>query len=268
MSIYDNTIKPTYLYIKQHSVTGLKYFGKTVKPNPTKYLGSGTYWKQHIKKHGKEYVETTWVSEPYIDKELLTTAALKFSIENDIVNSNQWANLMLENGLDGGNCNMSEESRAKLSEANRNRSAETRAKLSEAMRNRKVSDETRAKLSAVARNRAPMSEAVRAKISAANLNHPVSDETRAKISASSKHRKPISEETRAKMSEARRNRKTSDETRAKMSVAMRNRKFSDETRAKMCIAQQSIPKVTCPHCNKQGGVQSMYRWHFDNCKFK
>jgi hypothetical protein len=25
--------------------------------------------------------------------------------------------------------------------------------------------------------------------------------------------------------------------------------------------------VTCPHCNKSGGEGSMYRWHFNNCKF-
>lgn len=26
------------------------------------------------------------------------------------------------------------------------------------------------------------------------------------------------------------------------------------------------PKITCPHCNKQGGVGSMKQWHFDNCR--
>lgn len=28
------------------------------------------------------------------------------------------------------------------------------------------------------------------------------------------------------------------------------------------------PLVTCPHCNKIGGSNNMYRYHFDNCKFK
>ena len=27
-------------------------------------------------------------------------------------------------------------------------------------------------------------------------------------------------------------------------------------------------KITCPHCNKEGGCTSMKRWHFDNCKDK
>lgn len=28
------------------------------------------------------------------------------------------------------------------------------------------------------------------------------------------------------------------------------------------------PKITCPHCNKEGGLPQMKRWHFDNCKEK
>ena len=52
-------LKPTYLYIKQHTKTGLLYFGKTVN-DPNKYHGSGKRWVKHIKKHGKQYIETLW----------------------------------------------------------------------------------------------------------------------------------------------------------------------------------------------------------------
>ena len=51
-------MKPTYLYIKQHKITKLKYFGKTTK-DPNKYLGSGKHWIRHIKKHGLE-IDTIW----------------------------------------------------------------------------------------------------------------------------------------------------------------------------------------------------------------
>lgn len=27
-------------------------------------------------------------------------------------------------------------------------------------------------------------------------------------------------------------------------------------------------RVVCPHCNKEGGSNTMHRWHFDNCKHK
>jgi len=93
-------MKETYLYIKQHKDTGLKYFGKTIK-NPLLYSGSGKHWKRHIKKHGEENVETVWY-QLFTDKEELIEYALNFSKENNIVESKEWANLKEENGLDGG----------------------------------------------------------------------------------------------------------------------------------------------------------------------
>ena len=43
--------KGAWLYIKKHAVTGMLYVGTTIR-DPYKYLGSGTVWKRHIKKHG------------------------------------------------------------------------------------------------------------------------------------------------------------------------------------------------------------------------
>jgi len=93
-------VKETYLYIKQHKITGLKYFGKTTK-NPLLYLGSGKHWKRHIKKHGEKNVETVWY-QLFTNKDELLEYALNFSKENNIVDSKEWANLKEENGLDGG----------------------------------------------------------------------------------------------------------------------------------------------------------------------
>ena len=31
---------------------------------------------------------------------------------------------------------------------------------------------------------------------------------------------------------------------------------------------RAFEKVVCPHCNKEGGVNVMKRWHLDRCKFK
>ena len=94
-------MKPTYLYIKQHEITGMKYFGKTTKSDPIKYKGSGKHWKRHIKKHGIQYVKTLWY-KLFTDKDELMNFALNFSKQNDIVNSPLWLNLKEENGLDGG----------------------------------------------------------------------------------------------------------------------------------------------------------------------
>jgi hypothetical protein len=88
-----------YLYVKQHNVTGLKYFGMTAKKNPYTYLGSGKYWRRHLKSYGKDIL-TTNVWE-FDNREACEKFALEFSQTNDIVESVEWANLRPENGRDG-----------------------------------------------------------------------------------------------------------------------------------------------------------------------
>jgi len=76
------------------------YFHKTTQDDYENYHGSGKVWKDFIKHHGNP--ELLWVSEPYCCPITLQKVAIRFSIENDIVNSIIWANLKIENGLDGG----------------------------------------------------------------------------------------------------------------------------------------------------------------------
>ena len=131
-------IPPTVLYIKQHSITGLKYFGKTTR-DPLKYKGSGKHWMRHYRKHGPEYVINLWISEPYIDSIAISEFALAFSKENNIVESEDWANQKPENGLDGAIAGtklgpLTIEHRQKISDANIGipKSDETKQKISEA----------------------------------------------------------------------------------------------------------------------------------------
>jgi hypothetical protein len=98
----NKLFNPTRLMIKRHTKTGLRYFCKTPRKNYLKYLGSGSRWTQHIKKHGIEYVVTDWVSEPFNDPNDIKEFAVLFSEFFDIVNSNDWANLKIEDGLEGG----------------------------------------------------------------------------------------------------------------------------------------------------------------------
>ena len=92
--------------IKRHKITGLKYFCKTTSKDPIKYLGSGTYWKRHLQENGKE-VETIWC-KLFENKDEIYQYATNFSKENNIVNARNekneriWANLIEENGIDGG----------------------------------------------------------------------------------------------------------------------------------------------------------------------
>lgn len=89
----------TFLYIKEHSISGMRYFGKTTK-DPYVYKGSGKYWINHIKKYGIENIRTLWVSK-FDNIEDLKEFAIFFSEFFDVVGSSNWANLIVENGLDG-----------------------------------------------------------------------------------------------------------------------------------------------------------------------
>jgi len=143
--------KPTWLYLKQHNVTRLKYFGKTIR-DPETYPGSGLRWSRHLRKHGDD-VKTVW-KQLFHSKQEIVEFAINYSIENDIVNSAEYANLMIENGINGGDTGITDAGRQRLRErvlpphtdATKNKLRELRA-LQECPRAGKThSDETKALL--------------------------------------------------------------------------------------------------------------------------
>jgi|APGre2960657373_1045057.scaffolds.fasta_scaffold61294_2 hypothetical protein len=87
-----------YLYVKTHNLTGLKYLGKTTH-NPYNYNGSGKYWQRHLKEHG--YSISTEIIFQTKDKEVFKNTAIFYSKLWNIVKSNEWANLTLEEGQGG-----------------------------------------------------------------------------------------------------------------------------------------------------------------------
>lgn len=95
----EQRFKPTRLAVKE--LNGLKYFCKTVRKNIEKYPGSGVRWTNHVKKYGKENIKTLWVSDWFHCPHHLQDFALMYSEYNQVVESDEWANLIPENGLDG-----------------------------------------------------------------------------------------------------------------------------------------------------------------------
>ena len=161
----------TFLYIKRHRKTGMLYFGKTSKKDPYEYNGSGKLWKRHIKKYGND-IDTVWVSE-FEENDDVEDFAILFSEVNDIVNSPQWANLIIENGKDGWTAGLK-------------RSIATREKMSISAKNRPtMSEETRKKLSESNKgHNRQHKEETKKKISKANLGKVLSEETRKRMSQS------------------------------------------------------------------------------------
>lgn len=216
-----------YLYHKRHKITGLNYFGKTTR-DPLNYKGSGIYWLAHLKKHGR-FVDTIEIWK-FDDQCKCSEFAIRFSENNNIVESTEWANLCIEDGLMGGNklSDMTDEQREK--------------------RNSKVSisqTETWRK-----RDRAKHQQAMRDRWMNAD-----SDE---KITI---HRK-ISETLLNKTAEQRRLTLEKRNT----TYANKTAEQKQETLEKLRKTLAKRPLRICPHCGLEGTSANMDRYHFDNCK--
>ena len=138
----------TYLYIKTHNKTGLKYLGKTTSSNPHTYPGSGTKWRRHLDKHGYDY--TTEILKECQTKEEVKEWGLYYSNLWNVVDDNSWANLKPELGDGGGSTLMSRKNRKLLSDRmkanNPTSRKEVREKISQNKQGHIVSEETREKL--------------------------------------------------------------------------------------------------------------------------
>lgn len=144
-----------HLYVKRHKSTGLLYFGKTTRKDPERYLGSGSYWRRHLQKHGND-IETISVWS-FDCLEEATSFALKFSSDNNIVESADWANLIPEDASYGGlkGFKHSPESRRKMSQSSKGNkhhlgkahSDESKAKMSAWHKSKKLSPEHRKNIS-------------------------------------------------------------------------------------------------------------------------
>ena len=111
-----------YLYVKTHTVTGLKYLGQTRSKDPHKYPGSGKHWVNHLKKHGNLY-KTEIIKECANNDEVGHWGEYYSDLWN-VVESNKWANLIPESG---GGWNL-------VGDANPQKRADVRKKTSEGMK--------------------------------------------------------------------------------------------------------------------------------------
>lgn len=271
---------PTYLYVKEHTVTKLKYFGKTTKKDPSKYRGSGKYWLNHLKVHGN--IVTTKIIGYYEDENECMATAIKFSIDNNIVDAVDkdgkkiWANQVIENGIDGGATRFGPHTE------------ETKNKIRESQVGKKLSDETKNKIKH-ARHKQKKSrvkgewrfpESSKDKLRVANLGkkqsketilkraeklkgRTVSDEVKLKISKSKKG-KPLSPEHVEKLKK----RVVSEETKLKISKSLKNKSLTMETRNKLkdkivCInLSGEIKKISKELFYAQVGEDSYKEWVF------
>ena len=86
--------------IKTHNVTGLKYLCVSTKADYNSYCGSGVKWRNHLQYHGFDF-STTVLYESQNRNEIFRAVCLYYSNLYDVVNSDEWANLILEDGNTG-----------------------------------------------------------------------------------------------------------------------------------------------------------------------
>lgn len=234
------------LMVKTHLLTGLKYLCYTTKDGEEydRYPGSGTYWHKHLKEHGK-YISTDLIFETD-DHIEFKDFALNKSEELNIVISDEWANLIPEDGnlgyafktmkwITNGDINklhLKSEIlpigwRFGLSNTHFNDSAK-QSELAKRVNPENISKSKKQQWAdGVYDKRDHMKCGV-------DRNDPVK---RAEVS--SKISKTLL--------------KQSDELAARMKLTRANPKNNN---------------IKCPYCDKTGYKAGMVRWHFDNCKHK
>lgn len=88
------------LMIKTHRTTGYKYLCVTTKEDYEGYCGSGVRWRKHLQAHGFD-VSTEVLFEHHSRDDIFKHVCLYYSDVYDVVNSSEWANLILEDGNTG-----------------------------------------------------------------------------------------------------------------------------------------------------------------------
>ena len=244
---------------------------KITSPIGKVYIGQS--WD--IKKRAKGYKSGRAKGQPYLHNSLVKygKASHKFEVIHKLEEKvtqeelNYWETFYWQKCKDeginvlnikepGSNGKHSEESKRKMSEAKKSMSEETKRKIGEASKTRICSEESKRKISEAGKGNKN------------SLGHKHSEETKRKMSEAKKGKTP-SEESKRKMSETRKGKPRiphSEETKRKMSEAKKS--MSEETKRKMSEAKIGKPKLTCPHCNKEGGNSGMKSYHFSNCKQK
>ena len=86
-----------YICKKTHKVTGLMYICKT-EQDPFKYEGSGTEWREHLRKYGKEHVHTEILCQSENRNEVQLFCSDFAKNAGDYWKKDEYANMIMESG--------------------------------------------------------------------------------------------------------------------------------------------------------------------------
>lgn len=246
INISEQGIIMIYLYLKEHLTTGMKYLGQT-KKNPLKYKGSGKYWKRHLKIHGNN-VKTTILGEYQTIEDLRIDGQYYSNLWN-IVDSDEWANLIPETGDGNADPRLNEAYLKKWQDG-----AFSRSGIDNPNFGKIFSEEERKVLrdgwaTRIAEGHTPWNKGViynEERLSKLRVPHP-----------NSKGKSQTAEHIAARK-KALKGRMPS----------FKDKTHSEETKQAQRKAALNRLKKECPHCGKTVAVNAYNRWHSDNCKYK
>ena len=158
------------------------YLGITTR-DVEKYKGSGKLWLRHIKKYGKDNIDTVWYML-FLDQNSLSEFALMQSTIMNVVESTEFANLKHELGTDGGTTSHSIETRARMSKTRKGvkHSAEHTAAISDTKKKYKYTASNQFKKARLLGLPDPVvSDDIKHKISSSLLGRIHTDATKDKI---------------------------------------------------------------------------------------
>jgi hypothetical protein len=241
----ERNFKPTRLSVKE--LNGIRYLCKSTKQDFEEYKGSGVHWKKIVKKYGRKNVKTLWISDWFYCPHHLQNFALMYSEYNQVVESEEWANLKPETGLDG-NCNPA------IIKA-----AMNRPEVKEKRKETDSKPEVKARRSAA--------------LNAANAR----PETKRKRSESAK--KNYEDESKREMVTNRTNKMKEtmalEETRKRISESVIETHWTKNTDAEEVMKRISesrtgvkYKRVVCEHCDKDVASNIYGRHHGDKCKHR
>jgi len=238
-----------YLLLKSHNQTRLKYLCRHhgTKQSCFDYPGSGTYWKRHLRKHGKDI--STKILFETADLKELSERGVYYSKLWDVVKSKKWANLCPESG-EGGltrvGFKLSKETKRKISLANKGRPS--------ACKGIPLTEEHKLKLS-----KAHTGLHAGPKNPMFGKTHDAA--TRQRMGLPSKGRS-LSEEVKRKMSVTLTGQRRSFKTKQNISKALKGRRLTEEWKKKISLTKTGKPVFSLcgpKHPNWKGGCSYYYR---------
>lgn len=231
------------LMIKRHIDTGMQYLCYTTKEGEeySRYKGSGVYWKKHLKKYGSN-ISTDLIFESD-DYDEFKKFAISKSIEYDIINSEYWANLTIEEGTGGDTVSSKIWITNGIDDVYFPKNQNLPEGWSKGRSNCVFKDSNKQKEFAKQANTISRGEAIKAAWDAGKVNR---DHSKCGLKGD------LNPSKRSEVKE-------------KIRQAALNQ--SDARSQIMKNKNNKINLiVTCPHCHKEGRNGIMKRWHFDNCR--